>query len=249
MQKITPELKQKILNICHVTILILSVLLIVYISYDTFHNIMFLSNRNYMNFQLFVCVVFILDFFVELLIADDKWSYTKRRLVFLILSIPYLNIIHHYQIQLSSDAIYFVRFIPMARGALALAIVLGYISRNKITSLFTSYISIMLLITYFSSLIFFNREHMVNPAVTGYWTALWWCGMELTSLGCDIYPVTVAGKILSVVLSFMGMIMFPLFTVYLTNVIKNRHNNGTKLAPRLATSSDKSSTQSQDGQG
>ena len=94
MQKITPELKQKILNICHVTILILSVLLIVYISYDTFHNIMFLSNRNYMNFQLFVCVVFILDFFFELLIADDKWSYTKRRLVFLILSIPYLNIIH-----------------------------------------------------------------------------------------------------------------------------------------------------------
>ncbi|MDE5573073.1 MAG: two pore domain potassium channel family protein, partial [Muribaculaceae bacterium] len=68
-------------------------------------------------------------------------------------------------------------------------------------------------------------------------------------LGCDIYPVTVAGKILSVVLSFMGMIMFPLFTVYLTNVIKNRHNNGSKLAAQFATSSDKSSTQSQDGQG
>ncbi|MDE5844206.1 MAG: two pore domain potassium channel family protein [Muribaculaceae bacterium] len=249
MQKFSPEFKQKILNSCHVTILILSVLLIVYMSYDTFHNVMFLENDNYMNFQLFVCVVFILDFFVELFIADDKWKYTKHRLVFLILSIPYLNLIHHYQIQLSSDALYFVRFIPMARGALALAIVLGYISRNRITSLFTSYISIMLLITYFSSLIFFDRERMVNPDVTSYWTALWWCGMEVTSLGCDIYPVTVAGKILSVVLSFMGMIMFPLFTVYLTNVIKNRHNNGSKLAAQFATSPDKSSTQSQDGQG
>ncbi|MDE6352112.1 MAG: two pore domain potassium channel family protein [Muribaculaceae bacterium] len=249
MQKFSPEFKQKILNSCHVTVLILSVLLIVYMSYDTFHNVMFLENDNYMNFQLFVCVVFILDFFVELFIADDKWSYTKRRLVFLILSIPYLNLIHHYQIQLSSDALYFVRFIPMARGALALSIVLGYISSNKITSLFTSYISIMLLITYFASLIFFDREHLVNPDVTSYGTALWWCGMEVTSLGCDIYPVTVAGKILSVVLSFMGMIMFPLFTVYLTNVIKNRHNNGSKLAAQFATSSDKSSTQSQDGQG
>lgn len=204
--------------------MVLSVLLIAYISYDTFRNIPFLQNAYYMRFQLFVCIVFILDFFIELFLAPDKWFYMKRRWLFLLLSIPYLNIINHYNIQLSADAIYFVRFIPLARGALALAIVLGYISHNKITSIFASYVSIMLLITYFAGLIFFEREHPVNSMVTSYWDAFWWGCMQVTTLGCDIYPVTVAGKILCVVLSLMGMIMFPLFTVYLTNIIVSRHN-------------------------
>lgn len=221
---LSPRIRKYILDSLHITIMVLSVLLIAYISYDTFRNIPFLQNAYYMRFQLFVCIVFILDFFIELFLAPDKWFYMKRRWLFLLLSIPYLNIINHYNIQLSADAIYFVRFIPLARGALALAIVLGYISHNKITSIFASYVSIMLLITYFAGLIFFEREHPVNSMVTSYWDAFWWGCMQVTTLGCDIYPVTVAGKILCVVLSLMGMIMFPLFTVYLTNIIVSRHN-------------------------
>ena len=154
------------LDTLHVIVLVLSVLLIAYISYDTFQNIPFLKNRHYMAFQLFVCIVFIIDFFIELALAPDKWFYFKRRWIFLLLSIPFLNIINHYDIHLSSDAIYFVRFIPLARGALALAIVLGYISHNRITSIFASYVSIMVLITYFAGLIFFEREHPVNSMVT-----------------------------------------------------------------------------------
>lgn len=221
---LSPRTRKYILDSFHITIMILSVLLIAYISYDTFLNIPFLQNVHYMRFQLFVCIVFILDFFIELILSPDKWFYMKRRWLFLLLSIPYLNIINNYNIQLSADAIYFVRFIPLARGALALAIVLGYISHNKITSIFASYVSIMLLITYFAGLIFFEREHPVNSMVTSYWDAFWWGCMQVTTLGCDIYPVTVAGKILCVVLSLMGMIMFPLFTVYLTNIIVSRRN-------------------------
>lgn len=221
---LSPRTRKYILDSFHITIMILSVLLIAYISYDTFLNIPFLQNVHYMRFQLFVCIVFILDFFIELILSPDKWFYMKRRWLFLLLSIPYLNIINHYNIQLSADAIYFVRFIPLARGALALAIVLGYISHNKITSIFASYVSIMLLITYFAGLIFFEREHPVNSMVTSYWDAFWWGCMQVTTLGCDIYPVTAAGKILCVVLSLMGMIMFPLFTVYLTNIIVSRRN-------------------------
>ncbi len=80
----------------------------------------------------------------------------------------------------------------------------------------------MVLITYFASLIFFEREHPVNSMVTNYWDAFWWGCMQVTTLGCSIYPLTVAGKILCVVLSLMGMIMFPLFTVYMTNLIMSR---------------------------
>lgn len=221
----SPEKKKIIYDIFHVVILVLSVLLIVFISYDTFNNIPFLQSSAYMNFQLWVCIIFMLDFFIEMWLADDRWLYFRRRALFLLLSIPYLNIINAYDITLSADAIYFVRFIPLARGALALTIVLSYISHNRISSIFVSYLSILVLITYFAGLIFFEREHPLNPMVTSYWDAFWWGCMQVTTLGCDIYPVTVAGKILCVVLSLMGMIMFPLFTVYLSSLIINRRKN------------------------
>lgn len=169
-------------------VLILSVLLIVFISVDTFEKIDFLENTAYMHFQLWVCLVFIADFFVGLHYAGDKWRFFRHRIAFLLLSIPYLNIINALDIRLTADTLYFVRFIPLARGALALAIVISYVSSNAVTSLFMSYISIMLLVTYFCSLIFFQKEQPVNPQVDTYWTALWWAAMNMSTVGCDISP-------------------------------------------------------------
>lgn len=212
----------RLMNFC---VLVLSVLLIVWISVDTFDKVNFLENSSYMQFQLWVCVFFILDFFVGLYYADNRWKFFRHRFVFMLLSIPYLNIIHHMQIQLGPDALYFVRFIPLARGALALSIVIGYVSSNAVSSLFSSYMVIMIFLVYFCSLIFFQREHGVNPDVNTYWTALWWSAMNMSTVGCSIQPVTIAGKIIAVVLPVAGMIIFPLFTVYLTNYVTRAFKN------------------------
>lgn len=208
-----------LLGFMNFVVLVLSVLLIVWISIDTFKRVNFLENHAYMTFQFWVCIVFIIDFFVELGYAPDKWKFVRRRFVFLILSIPYLNIINQMDIKLSADALYFVRFIPLARGALALSIVISYLSSNAVTSLFMSYMAIMILVGYFCSLIFYQREAGVNPEVNSYWTALWWSAMNMSTVGCNISPVTVSGKIVAVVLPVAGMIIFPLLTVYLTDFV------------------------------
>lgn len=209
-----------VLWICHTVVLVLSVLLIVYISFDTFRDVNFLQNHTYMTFQFWVCVVFMLDFFIEMYFAPAKWRYVKRRMFFLLMSIPYLNLLNMTDLQLSPEALYFVRFIPLARGALALSIVFGYFSQNAITSFFMSYIVILLMVVYFCSLIFYQCEHMVNPQIDTYWTALWWAFMNMSTVGCYINAMTIAGRILAVVLPITGMIMFPLFTVYLTDYVK-----------------------------
>lgn len=200
-------------------VLALSVLLIVWISIDTFNRTDLLTSHSYMTFQFWVCIVFILDFFVELGFSDDKGRFFRHRLLFLLLSIPYLNIISMLNMHLSSEALYFIRFVPLARGALALTIVIGYVSSNAITSLFISYLSIMVLVGYFCSFIFYQREAGVNPDVDTYWTELWWSAMNMTTVGCSIAPMTVAGKIVAVVLPICGMVVFPLFTVYLTDYV------------------------------
>lgn len=227
-----PEVRKIIIDTLNTIILALSAMLIVLISIDTFRNIPFLDNHAYMTFQFWVCVVFLLDFFVELWLAPDKWSYCRRRFLFFLLSIPYLNIVNYYHIQLTADELYWVRFIPLARGTLAIAIVVGYLSTNKVSSLFGSYITILAAAIYFGSLIFFNQEHGVNPQITGYWPALWWACMDATTIGCDIQPVTVVGKIISAILSCMGVMIFPLFTVYITTLVQ-RYNARTN--PTLST--------------
>lgn len=218
------HLRADTVNVAHAVILILSVLLIVFISYDTFNNIPFLSNSSYMTFQLAVCIIFMADFFLELFLTPHglRKRYIRSRWLFLLLSIPYLSIIRSYHLQLSPDALYFIRFIPLARGGLALVIVLNYISANRITGIFVSYVSILVLTTYFAALIFYEREHPVNPHIGNYWNAFIWCALQTTTLGSPVPPFTVAGKIISVILSYMGIIMYPLFTVYISSIIIDR---------------------------
>ena len=206
--------ESRIYGILHILILLLSVFLIITISIDTFHNISFLNQGNYMEIQLWICSFFMFDFWLEFVLSDHKWKYLRNRFIFFLVSIPYLNL------NFSSETYYFLRFIPLVRSGYALAIVVGWLSYNKISSLFISYVTMLMATVYFSSLIFFVLEHAVNPMVTRYTDALWWAFMDVTTVGSNIYAVTATGKILSVVLAALGMMMFPIFTVYVTSLLQ-----------------------------
>lgn len=231
--------KRIVYNILNALILILSVGLLVYLSVLGLKNKMFFVDRGYMTYQLWVCYAFIADFFIEFYLAENRVRYVKRRWFFLLLSIPFLNIVAAFNIPLTYGSLYFLRFIPLARGALAMSIVVGYISRNRLTNIFASYSVILVAFIYMGSLIFYDVEHGHNPAVKDFWTALWWAFSVATTAGCDIYPVTWAGKVVCAVLPTMGTVMFPLFTVVVTTAVRNRlhreQHNATQAAKSPAT--------------
>ncbi len=214
-------------KISNLVVLALSVILIVWISYDTLNKIDLLRDSRYMTFQFWMCMFFIIDFFIGLHYAADRWRFARHHLLFLFLSIPFLNILNHTGIHLGSDALYFIRFIPLARGALAMAIVVSYLSSNTVNSVFFSYLVILVTVCYFCSLILFDREYGVNPDVTDYGTALWWACVQMTTVGCYINPVTPAAKVVEVVLPICGTIMFPLFTVYFTSYVTRSRQKST----------------------
>lgn len=219
--KLSLTAPRALVDILHTVIIVLSVLLIVFISIDTFSGENFLQNAAYMRFQFWVCMVFVADFFIELALTarGSRWRYFRHRVLFLLLSVPYLSIVNSLGLVLDPEELFFVRFIPLARGVLAMAIVVGYISANRVTSLLASYIVVVAAVVYFASLIFLYREHGVNPAVTGYGQALWWAATTCTTLGCSINPMTPTGKVLAVAVAGTGIVMFPLFTVYFTSLI------------------------------
>lgn len=220
---------QFLYDIWHALILILSLILIVWISYDTFENEPFLSNHNYMIFQLWVCLVFVIDFFLGLIFSKKKLSYLKNRWIFLLISIPYLNIISQLGLQISDSVLYYLRFIPLLRGTYAFAMVVGYISKNRAASMLSQYSSYLLAITYCGSLIFYYQEAPVNPAVKTFWDAIYWALMNVTTVGCYFSAVTVAGKVISVILPIAGMLILPMFTVYITALVKKYNSFTTQF--------------------
>ena len=228
------SMKKGIYGILHLIILLLSLFLIISISIDTFDGIPFYKESIYMNVQFWICIIFLFDFILEYILSKEKRYYFRSHFIFLLVAIPYQSIINYAGWEFSPETTYLIRFIPLIRSGYALAIVVGWFTYNKATSLFISYLTMLLATVYFSSLAFYITESAHNPLVTKYTDALWWAFMDVTTVGSNIVAVTPVGRVLSVLLAALGMMMFPIFTVYVTSIIqkwnttKNEDNNEVK---------------------
>lgn len=229
--QITPlETKRRkwLYSLMHVIVLLLSIFLVVTISIDTFHSVKFWKQPEFMRFQFWICIIFLVDFFVEFFLAERKWRYLLTHFFFFIVSIPYLAIFHYFGWKFSPQITYLIQYIPLVRGGYAMAIVVGWFTYNRATGLFFTYIFTLLATVFFSSLVFYMFERNVNNLVVDYYSALWWAFMDVTTVGSNIVAVTPVGRVLSVVLAALGMMMFPIFTVYITNIIQAHNKIGSE---------------------
>ncbi|KIO43265.1 MULTISPECIES: ion channel [Sanguibacteroides] len=197
-------------------VLIGSIAIIVVISIELLSTQNVLSERFILHFHLLVCSIFLADFFVRW--YTDGWSqrFFFNNLFFLLVSIPYLNIVHSLTTTISHGLWLTLRLIPLARGIYGVSLIVGWMSRSKVTNLFATYLTILFTTIYFSSILFFFMEHGVNPMVKSYWDAFNWALMNVTTVGSNIFGVTKIGQSLAVILAAAGMIFFPIFTAYVT---------------------------------
>ena len=205
------------INYC---VLILSFGLITFISWDTYRGVDYLENNIYMTYQLICCVIFLIDYVYRLFLSKHKWRFIIFALPFLIVSIPWLNIIVFLNINVPREALLYLCFIPIIRGLLALVMVVSFIAKRITTTVFASYILVVLPLVYMGGLIFYIAEKDINTAVKNFWYALWWAGMNVTTIGCYINPMTTPGMIIAFFLSLLGIIMLPLFTVYCGDIFQ-----------------------------
>ena len=169
----------------------------------------------YLGIQLAVCIVFLLDFFVEWSAAEHRGRYFGRNLLFLLISIPWLNILGWCGVAITRDWGMVVGLLPMLRAFLAMVIIVRWLtSDNRVRRLLVAYVFTVVVFTYISGLIFFEYEAGVNPKLYGFGNALWWAWMNVTTVGAAIFPVTVIGKVFCILLPSLGMMFFPIFTTY-----------------------------------
>ena len=172
----------------------------------------------YMWLQLVVCIIFIIDFASALVARDTKHHYYILNLLSLIVSIPYLNILGWLDVPLDRGVAVTVAALPLLRSFVAMGVVVKWFINGKANRLFGAYLFTVVCFTYLAALMFFDYEVGVNEKLNGFGNALWWAWMNVTTVGAAIFPVTAVGKVLAVLLPALGMMFFPIFTIYVTNM-------------------------------
>lgn len=215
--------KQGIQLALHLSAFMLSLLLVISISIDTFKGVPFYDDINYLDLQFWICVLLMVLFALEVYNADNSWQYFGRHILFLLLIVPYLTLFDWCGVELSPEMSFLFRFIPLIRGYIAFTIIAYQLLRDLTAGLLITYIVVLFSFIYYCSLIFYVLEFNVNPMMHNFWDSLWYSCMTATTAGCDISATTAVGKIISVLLALAGMMLLPVFTVYLTDIIRHGH--------------------------
>lgn len=222
----------RVRNILRTAVVVVSLLLIVIISINVFRpGFIPLDPHVYNRAQLPACLVYLADYFYELWINPSRRKYFVHNIPTLLICIPYAAILQALGVHPGGVPGYIIHYMPTMRAVLAIAVLTRFVSSNRVVGIFASYLIILVMTVYFASLVFYIWEGGVNPAVKNYWDSLYWCMLQTTTLGASFYAVTTAGKAVAMIISVMGLLMFPLFTVYLTDTVKKyttRDNTSSK---------------------
>ena len=212
--------KQGLQFALHLSAFMLSLLLVISISIDTFRGVAFYDDTHYLDLQFWICMMLMVLFFLEVYNAENSWQYFGRHFFFLTLVVPYLTLFDWFGLQLSSQAEYLFRFIPLVRGYIAFTVIAYGLLRDLTAGLLITYIVVLFSFIYYCSLIFYVLEVNVNPMLHDFWDSLWYSCMTATTAGCNITAMTNVGRIISILLALAGMMLLPVFTVYLTDLIR-----------------------------
>lgn len=203
-----------------------SLFLLFSLSLDIVHRKTYTLSAGVEELQLIVCMIFIVDFIVQTMMAPTPYRYFRRNILLLLVSIPYLNMLEWGGAELPKGLYILFKCLPMVRGGVGVYQLIRYITPSRVSAIMWSYIVLIVLVTYISSLVFYSFEEVVNPAVEGFGTALWWAGLNVTTVGAPLFAVTTVGKALTVMLPGLGMVLFPLLTVYVTNLVQRGLKKG-----------------------
>lgn len=170
-----------------------------------------------------ICITYITKFFIDMRGARSAKRFFYKRLPILLISIPYLAIIMACGVSVSRQAALSLGLLPVLRAIISFyRLFIRLVSAQSIDKILIAYLMVTILFTYIAALIFYDVEYHINENLHGFGNAIWWAWMNLTTVGAEIYPVTTLGKILSVMLPLLGMMLLPLFTSYIISLHKRR---------------------------
>jgi voltage-gated potassium channel len=151
-----------------------------------------------------VCVVFLIDFGLRFVRAENRWHYMATwGWLDLISSIPTIPVF-----RLGRIARVF-RILRLLRGVRATKVIAGLILDRRAESAFLAVCLVSLLITVSAAIGILRVETAPTSNIKGPADAIWWAVATITTVGsADRFPVTAVGRTIGAVLMVAGVGFF-----------------------------------------
>lgn len=219
-------MKQRLLRWMQISVLLAAATLVVVASVDVFTTHSFASTSNGRRLQAIICVFLLLEMCLELYISSRRSRYVLTHWPFALICIPYGLIFLKYGIVLPSPWELVFQMLPIIRCVFVFGTLLKALRFSNIGSITGAYLALLAAILYFSSLIFYIAESGINPEVHSFRSAVYWAVMCMTTTGSNIQEMTDIGQVLASILPAAGLILFPVFTVYISSSIARYSKRG-----------------------
>ena len=163
--------------------------------------------------DLVVCAIFLADFVHQLVKAPSRWGYFIRwGWIDLLSSIPMLDAFR------AARAVRILRILRILRAARSARILADFILHRRAQGAFLAAALVTLLLVFFSSIAILQFEATRGGNITSAQDALWWTMVTLTTVGYgDLYPVTLEGRVIAVLLMSAGIGLFGTFSGFVAS--------------------------------
>ena len=197
-------MKKETNSVYLIFILVLSILAIVSLGVETIFTLD-QSTAQILNIaDTCVCVVFFIDFLIQLFRAEKKWKYFMTwGWIDLLSSIPMLEFLR------LGRAVRIIRIFRVVRGLKSAKLITKAILEKRSQSTVLALILVFFVLISVSSISVLHFESVAGGNIKTAGDAVWWAVASITTVGYgDKYPITVEGRILATLLMTAGVGLF-----------------------------------------
>lgn len=168
-----------------------------------------------------IWVIFIIDFAIRMTLAPHKLKYLEHNwltaLSLLLPALRVLRITRLFRVAGFARGSGLVKVVgSLNRGMHALSGTLGRRGFGYVTAL-----TVLITLGGAAGMYAFERG-VPGTEITGYWAAVWWTAMVMTTMGSDYFPHTVQGRVLCVMLAVYAFAVFGYVTATLATFFVDR---------------------------
>lgn len=167
-------------------------------------------DKRFVIFQQTIWLIFVVDYCVRFIRAENKWHYVKKHPLELVAIIPFDSLLRA------------ARLVRIFKVLQLLGISSRYLKpyyavlkTNGLDKAFKFAVAMLFVIPI--------PIAIVEPAIETYAEALWWGLITITTVGYgDIAPVTALGRLMAALLLMVGIGIIAIFTSAVTNYFSNK---------------------------
>ena len=209
MQKETEISKPEKLTAFQFGMLLLSIYVLIALAAQLLFRLPAQTNKILDIFDFVVCMIFLYDFFFRLFTSRNKLVFLKWGWIDFISSIPTLDILRW------GRFVRIFRILRLLRAFKSTKTLVTFFFKNRASGSLTTAAIISFLLVLFASISILSLEDSPSSNIHNAIDAVWWAFSTIATTGSgDKYPVTSAGKLLSVLLAVCGVGLFGTFTAY-----------------------------------